>query len=272
VVSGRDLGALRPAIVLVPVLLGAVGLVDDARGLSPALRFGCQLALGGLAAGVVVGEAGLSPLVGVLAVGAGAVWMGGYINVFNFMDGINGIAATTAGLVGVCYLTIGAALDADVVAVVGAVLTGSSMGFLPFNFPRARVFLGDSGSYFLGSMIAIAVLVALEAGAPLPAVAAPLVLYLADTSVTLLRRVRRGERWWEPHREHVYQRLANGPLGHTATTAIVAAMTGLLGALGLLTIDGGVAATVLVAAVAAIVVPAYLALPALLGHLDRVTT
>jgi UDP-N-acetylmuramyl pentapeptide phosphotransferase/UDP-N-acetylglucosamine-1-phosphate transferase len=152
------------------------------------------------------------------------------------------------------------------------VLTGSSMGFLPFNFPRARVFLGDSGSYFLGSMIAIAVLVALEAGAPLPAVAAPLVLYLADTSVTLLRRVRRGERWWEPHREHVYQRLANGPLGHTATTAIVAAMTGLLGALGLLTIDGGVAATVLVAAVAAIVVPAYLALPALLGHLDRVTT
>ena len=82
-------------------------------------------------------------------------------------------------------------------------------------------FLGDSGSYFLGGWLAVLVVVGLRADLPAEAVVAPLVIYLADTGTTLIRRIRQGERWWEPHRSHAYQRLVIAGWSHRRTTVLV---------------------------------------------------
>lgn len=250
----------------VPLLLGAVGFTDDLKGLGVVVRFGAQLALGAVAAGLIVEDATISAPLALLAFGAGAVWVAGFLNVFNFMDGINGISGVTAALVAACYLAIGTDVESPQVAVLSAAVLGASLAFLPFNFPRARVFLGDSGSYFIGAAIALAAVGAVRAGASVVAVAAPLVLYLTDTGSTLVRRMRRGERWWEPHREHTYQRIANGHLGHVRTTALVGVATAVTGVAGLVAVDGGVVAEVVAVAVCIVVVAGYLSLPAALDR------
>jgi len=86
-------------------------------------------------------------------------------------------------------------------------LVAGAIGFAPFNFPTARVFLGDVGSYFAGAWLAVLVVLGLRGSIPPEAIVAPVALYVADTGLTLARRVQRHEPWHEPHRQHAYQRL-----------------------------------------------------------------
>src|SRR5690606_33748447 len=130
----------------------------------------------------------------------------------------------------------------------------------------ARVFLGDVGSYLLGSLIAMTAFLALDAGAPPLAVFAPAVLYVADAGLTLVRRIVRGEAWWKPHREHVYQHLANDHLGHTVTTLLVCGLTLVISLAGLLTLaTDELYVRVLVGLAMAAALAVYLPLPRLLA-------
>ena len=126
------------------------------------------------------------------------------VNAWNFMDGINGLAASQALLCAAGY----AAVLGDAWRLLALVLAGACLGFLPFNAPRAKVFLGDVGSGALGYVVA-ALLAAGFASRPMagwPLLLLPPLAMLADAGLTLLWRMRRGERWWQAHVQHAFQR------------------------------------------------------------------
>lgn len=231
-----DVVDARSGLVLLVVStgFGALGLADDRRSRTVAFRLSVQFVLSIVGVVLLAAEFDLAPVLVVLAAVATVIWVVGYVNAFNFMDGINGISASTAAIVGVTHMVVGAQIESDLVSVAGAALVGGAIGFLPFNFPVARMFAGDVGSYFLGSYIAILSVIALTDGASIVTVAAPLTLYLFDTTYTMTRRALRGKKIWESHREHSYQYLANRHLNHTRTTAFVAVITSASAGIGLL--------------------------------------
>ena len=218
---------------LVAVWVGIISLVDDVRGLSAGVRFGSHIA----AALVLIWGLGFTVSVGSMAILAEQLhlpfplilllmvfWIVGYTNAFNFMDGINGIAGIQASvgafaMAAVAGVSIGRWDSAPVI--VSLVVSGSALGFLPHNFPKARMFMGDVGSAPLGMLLGFLVLWicrehSFQLFIPLAMIHANFIL---DTSVTLLRRIARGDRWLDSHREHFYQRLVRAGLSHTAVTS-----------------------------------------------------
>jgi UDP-GlcNAc:undecaprenyl-phosphate GlcNAc-1-phosphate transferase len=226
VVAGSVDGARWLPVCGSVAALAALGLLDDVHGLPATLRLGVQLVVCGLTALALVSSSngGLLVLVWVAA----TVWLVGVTNVFNFMDGINGISALNAALPGVWYAWLGVGLDADLLVAFGLALAGCAIGFLPWNAVRPRVFLGDVGSYGFGVLLAVLALSALVAGADPLAAAAPLLVYLADTSWALVKRVRRGDPWRQAHREHVYQRLVDAGWPHLRTAVLVTVFSALV--------------------------------------------
>ncbi len=194
------------------VLVGGVGWLDDHRPLSPLLRLLVQAIAGLVLAWVFFRITGsLRPA----ALAFVAVMV--LVNVWNFMDGINGLAASQAVIASVGF---GYLLKTGPWLWMSAVLFASTWGFLPFNFPRARIFLGDVGSGALGYLLAV-LLVAASLQAPVPVLLLlllPLSAFLIDAGFTLLRRMLARERWWEPHVQHLYQQWARQHRTHTSIT------------------------------------------------------
>jgi UDP-N-acetylmuramyl pentapeptide phosphotransferase/UDP-N-acetylglucosamine-1-phosphate transferase len=114
----------------------------------------------------------------------------------------------------------------------GLVVAAAALGFVPFNFPAARTFLGDVGSYFFGAWLAVLAVWGVTSGIPPEAMLGPLALYLADTGTTLVRRIARGEEWMTPHRDHAYQRLVGLGWSHARVDALVFTVMALCSALG----------------------------------------
>lgn len=137
------------------------------------------------------------------------------VNAWNFMDGIDGLAASQAALCGLGF----ALMPGEAGRLLAIVLAGACLGFLPFNFPKAKIFLGDVGSGALGYLVAV--LVATGMGSrPVSAwllLLLPSMAMLADAGLTLLWRMQRGERWWQPHVQHAYQRWSRAG-GHVMVT------------------------------------------------------
>jgi UDP-N-acetylmuramyl pentapeptide phosphotransferase/UDP-N-acetylglucosamine-1-phosphate transferase len=208
---------------VVPALMGlAFGLAvlsfwDDLRPLRPAIRFGGHaLAAIGLLYALnwprfsldLTGQPGVAwpALVSALFL---FLWLTGYANAFNFMDGINGLAAGQAIVTGLGMALLGSVVSGQSSMVsppvlLSLVIAGACAGFLPHNFPKARMFMGDVGSAPLGFLLAaLVVWIARDYGwwllIPLGLLHANFVL---DTGLTLARRILRGERWYEAHREH----------------------------------------------------------------------
>ena len=216
----------------------AVGFADDLTGL-PAGR---RLLLQGLAslavAGVLVWRLHLPSAVLVAAVIVFAVWIISFVNAFNFMDGVNGISGAHALIGGAAYACLGWLRPDPFLAVAGTAVAAGALAFLPWNALRARVFLGDAGSYGLGAALAVLAAYSVTRHIPLEAALAPLGLYLADTAWTLQRRVRAGERIFEAHRTHTYQQLCDAGWSHQRVTVITAAVTAMLCVLGAASLTG----------------------------------
>lgn len=246
-------------VVGTALAFGALGLADDLTSVSAHLRLVLQLLL---AAGAVVLLAPDLPDGVTLAILAPLawIWLVAYVNAFNFMDGINGISAAQVIVAGGAWAAVGAWQDTPVVTAGGLTIALAALAFLPFNFPNARVFLGDVGSYFLGGWLAVMVVLAISEGLTPEAALAPLLLYVCDTGITLARRIARRESFMEPHREHTYQRLVVGGWSHARTTGfvgVVIAMCSALGAATLLSTPVRVGADVALA----VVMVAYLTAP-----------
>ena len=234
------LGVSLPlALAAIAGLFAAIGLAEDISGVPAKAR----LALQAMAAVLIVPWLVASvdgPTWWALAVGAGSAFgLVAYVNAFNFMDGINGISAAQAIIAGATFAAVGAVEGLPALQLGGLLIAAASLGWAPFNFPHARVFLGDVGSYFIGAWLAGCALLALASSVPPEAVLAPLALYLADTGTTLVKRVARGAVWHESHADHTFQRLYRRGWSHARTTGVVAACLAIMSGLGLLTLDGG---------------------------------
>lgn len=236
--SGRASAPDLLPLTVGAALFGLIGLAEDVGGITPLRR----LALHALAAvtvsttavlGAVAADPPPDPALVLLVLVTAPIWITGFVNAFNFMDGINGISAVQATVAAAVLALLGTTHDLTALTAGGAIVAGAALGFAPFNFPRARIFLGDVGSYTLGAAIAVLTVQAVLAGLPPEAVLAPTLLYLADTGWTLLRRIRAKEQWYRPHRTHAYQRLTAAGWPHTRVTGLVGALTVTVSALGL---------------------------------------
>src|SRR5205085_11238320 len=155
------------------------------------------------------------------------------INAFNFMDGIDGIAGSEAAAIGAGVALLALA-HLDVVGLgtglFGAAAAGASLGFLRWNWQPAKLFMGDVGSVPLGYLLGWLLLTLAGAGYWAPALIVPL-YFLVDASWTLLRRLARGEKIWQPHRQHFYQRAVQAGRSHAAVVLrVIAADMVLIGA------------------------------------------
>ena len=202
--SRADMSAEAATLALATLALAAVGAVDDVRPLPAALRLAIQaLAV----AGVVAASGGrLAPEIP-LALERGIAVVAGlwFVNLVNFMDGLDWM--TVAGMVPVtATLTVlGCAGGlAPLPTLAAAALLGALLGFAPFNRPVARLFMGDVGALPVGLVVAWLLYRLALAGGLAAAVILPL-YPVADATLTLLWRARRGERVWQAHRSHFYQ-------------------------------------------------------------------
>jgi UDP-N-acetylmuramyl pentapeptide phosphotransferase/UDP-N-acetylglucosamine-1-phosphate transferase len=191
----------------------ALGLYDDVRPLGPRLKFAALTALA-LAAPLLVGRAEALPIgVGVViplgfAIGVigSALWVFTLANAVNFMDGANGLALGSAGIGLVGLAAASLVVGAPHAALAAGCAAAAIAGFLIWNFPHGRVFAGDAGSLFVGTLAATAALLAIEDGGLSPFVAViPFFPLLADVLLTLDWRRRQKRRVLEGHRDHMFQ-------------------------------------------------------------------
>lgn len=248
-------------VVAVVLAMACVGFVDDLVGLSSKVRFAAQVVAGLVVAAWLVVDSPAARWPAIAFIAVVVVGFAAFVNAFNFMDGINGISALTGVVAGGWFAWVGHDLDLTVLTVLGASTAGACLGFLPWNAPQARVFLGDTGSYALGALIVSLALYAWAQGAEILTCCAPLLVYLADTAWALVQRARRGEALAEAHRGHVYQRLVDSGWSHLPTAAVVAAAAAAVCGLASLS-TGGVLPWVGVS----LVLLAYLALTKLLDR------
>lgn len=197
-----------PLFWLSPAIAALLALVGDRREIEPKLRLGAQFVLA------------LALLLGVVGLPAGAwgwlllTWwcffIVGTANIYNFMDGINGLGALT-GMLGfgfsAFYLSQSAGLTA--LSLIAWGMAVACLGFLPFNFPRARVFMGDVGSILLGFVYGALVAFGSRSWLDFLCLASFLFTYYADEISTMALRLWRGENLLQAHRSHLYQLLAN---------------------------------------------------------------
>jgi Fuc2NAc and GlcNAc transferase len=228
-------GALAPALLQAVLgggaLVAVVGWLDDRGDVAAHWRLLVHFTAAGWA---LVSLGGLPPMsvfgaildLGWLGQCLGALYLVWLLNLYNFMDGIDGIAGVEA--VTVClggaalYILTGASGEAWMPPVLLAAAVG---GFLFWNFPRARIFMGDAGSGFIGMMLG---LFALDAGSRVPELFwAWLILlgaFIVDATLTLLRRLTRGKRVYQAHRSHAYQHAARRLGSHIPVTLVLGAI------------------------------------------------
>ncbi len=208
VARGDGLDTLLGWTAMSALLLCALSWIDDLVGLSPIVRLGSHILvvavlLASQADDVFYFQGWFPFWVDHLLAGLVWVW---FINLFNFMDGIDGISGVETASIGLGLVTLAVMIPAlTYIALPAAVLAGAAAGFLLFNWHPAKIFLGDSGSVPLGLLLGWLLLELAAAGHWAAAVILPL-YYLADATITLIRRLLRGEKIWQAHRQHFYQR------------------------------------------------------------------
>ncbi|GBQ30853.1 undecaprenyl-phosphate alpha-N-acetylglucosaminephosphotransferase [Gluconacetobacter sacchari DSM 12717] len=217
---GRVLHGMAPldlpaaGLLAATILLGAVSWLDDVHQWPPILKLGAQVAASVLVALTLPVPATLPWFVLSVAI---LVFM---TNAVNFMDGLNGLVS---GSVMLACLALGVLSPGSPLVTMVFPLAAALTGFLPFNFPAARIFMGDVGSQTCGLLLgAFALVCAFQPGMP-PWYAVPMLLagLIYDVVYTLARRWRRGARLMEGHREHLYQRATQAGLSPVAVTLIL---------------------------------------------------
>jgi len=225
--------------LLSSVLIAAISLYDDITQKSFQIKLATQVVAIALAisAGLVLDGTTVAVLDGLpwLAITITVVWLLGMTNAYNFMDGIDGMAAITAIVVSLFFAVITLSHGSNFAYLVSFVVAAGAAGFLCFNWPPASIFMGDVGSAFLGFVLAaLALMAASYDNSHTSFFVMPLLLfhYIFDTAFTMGRRILAGENPAQAHRGHLYQLLVRMGSSHRQVTLLYA---------GLVVIQGGAA-------------------------------
>jgi len=226
-VFGQPPTDVLSALLVGGVMVAGIGFIDDHRHVPAKWRFLVQTIaatfalqrLGGLPE-MQLGEMHVDlGIVGDALAIVFTVWL---INLYNFMDGIDGIVAVEVICISVSALVIGAIPEGSFVGILLGILAASTLGFLVWNWPPAKIFLGDVGSGFVGFVLAtMAIVCSQMAIMPLWSWLILSGVFVVDATVTLLVRVLHGQKWYEPHKNHAYQKAARRLDGHRPVTSIV---------------------------------------------------
>ncbi|MCC6736766.1 MAG: hypothetical protein IT534_11660 [Bauldia sp.] len=228
--------AIAPLPAAIAVIVGGaavavVSFADDVRSLPGSLRFAVQAAavtavLASWPSGPILWE-GAPILLDRVVVGFAWLW---FINLFNFMDGIDGLAASEAGVVAFGVVAVAAAVPAVGLPALPAVIAGAAaLAFLTVNWPPARIFMGDVGSVGLGFLLGWLLVAVAAAGFPAAAMILPLA-FVVDATTTLVLRAIRGAPLGSAHRDHAYQAAVDRGVPHAVVTvAVIVAGVALIG-------------------------------------------
>ncbi len=224
-----DHGSIFIVLLSGAAIMAGLGLLDDIKGSSPLLRLLVQISISWLSI-KYIGTFRTIPLpyfgevnLGILSFPLSILWITGFTNAFNFMDGLNGMSGIMT-IISCIFLSIlsGSHYPNFIIFLI---LAAATFGFLIFNFPKARIFLGDVGSFFLGFFFSSWALVALKPSyGKLSIWVVPLLffIYIYDVIFTLLHRIIRRKNFFEAHREHLYQLLNRLGWSHTKVTSLYA--------------------------------------------------
>jgi len=234
---GVATGRIGPAPAILAVmaassLVAIVSFIDDLRTLSNRIRIAVHF----LAAGITIvafgpwsrlaaGHGASLDLAPVAAILLTLVWIVGLTNAYNFMDGIDLMAAGQTIAAGIGWIVLGKMLGSLELTLLGVALAFSAAGFAVHNWPPARIFMGDVGSAFLGYLLATMVIMAARYEAVAATCGALLVWpFLFDTAFTFMRRLLKRERVFRAHRSHLYQRLVIAGVPHLRVSALYFAL------------------------------------------------
>lgn len=243
------------ALLLGCLILVAVGVVDDVRGLSPVVKLGWQFVAAGvaLAGGIGIGGQIHSPFGGMINLTWGRtnfvfmgvdfhitpvanalslLWMVGLANTVNFLDGLDGLAGGVSGIAAVVMfaLAAGANVNQPQVALIAIILAGAAFGWLPYNWYPAKIFMGDSGAYFLGLVLAM---LAIYSGAKLATAALVLGFPIVDALWAATRRLARGQSPFKADRQHFHHLLLDAGLNQRQAVLVLYAVSVVFGVVAL---------------------------------------
>lgn len=235
------------AIVAPATLIFWLGVYDDLRGSSAWLKVVVQVVAAAILHGFGFGITSLSLPFGDalllpwwLSFPMTALWIVGITNAFNLIDGIDGLAAGASAFALLSVLVFSIVMGREAVTLTSAILLGSVIGFLYFNFHPASIFLGDSGSLFLGFMVAALSLVGAQKGTTAIAIAIPLVSFglpVLDVGLSLVRRFLRRQPLLQSDRGHIHHRLLDHGLSQRQTAILLYGICGLFSLFGLLLLN-----------------------------------
>lgn len=220
--------------------LAALGLADDCFRLSARWRFlfhalvALAVVLNGVVFHMIVWPWGTSQLPLLLGMGLTFFWIGGMINIYNFMDGSDGLAAGS-GIIFATFLYLLTPVSLQPYRLLLLTMAASLLGFMVFNWQPSKMFMGDVGSTFLGFLFGAYVLLVLRY---VPELLIPMIILLSpflwDSISTFVIRVWQAKPFWQPHREHIYQRFIRAGYAHRTVALIYYGWALAAGALALL--------------------------------------
>lgn len=229
-------------LVLVLGAAALAGLADDLINLPVTIRIPLYFILSSIIARSVVSINKIDipglPALSIGLVGGfifSAFFIAWYTNLFNFMDGIDGISGATAVVMLSAFSIVFFSNDSVSLGVLTLAIVGATIAFLLFNYPSARTFMGDSGSIFLGMAIGSTAIISISSGyLSMPAAFLLILTFAFDATVTLCRRLFSREHIWEAHHDHVYQQLCELGVKPQVVTFLYAAAAIIFSSLGIL--------------------------------------
>ena len=245
------------------LVIAAMGVIDDIKVLSAKVKLPVHLTIAFLIAwsGTRITDvtnpfaaSGMSALPDVVSYIVTILWIVGITNAFNFIDGLDGLATGVSSISAVSLFVVSLILGRWEIAVMTAALAGATLGFLPFNFNPAKIFMGESGSTFLGFTLAIISIPGNVKSVALIAIAVPLLVFgvpLFDILYAIIRRIANKRSPMQADREHLHHKLIDLGLSQRQSVVIMYILSALLGMCAVLLADkGALSAIILVIAVA----------------------
>jgi UDP-GlcNAc:undecaprenyl-phosphate GlcNAc-1-phosphate transferase len=249
--------------ILAPAtLVFLAGLYDDLRGLNPWVKLGCELVaaaavyfLGFSIIRINLGPYTALPLHGVASFVLSVGWMLAITNAFNLIDGLDGLAAGSTVFSALVLFAVALRYNKDFMGLVAVIIAGAAIGFLRFNFNPATIFLGDSGSLFIGFILSVAAMATSVKSPALITIAIPIACFglpILDTAFAVMRRTKNGKHLFLADQEHIHHRLLKRGLTHRQAVVALYCVSALFALVGLFMVDRGplTAAVLLVLGVA----------------------